>query len=169
MRLASERILPGGLRLIAAFDHSGPARRLVHHFKYRGLPQYGHLVAAVVAGRVPRLPLVPVPRALSRRLRYGVDPALSLAQSLSQVMGVPVLRLLQAPLHSPRRAGGDHNRLVAPFLLRAEPPGPVVLVDDVVTSGATLVGAARVLGEWKARTAVAANAVPLTSARQPSD
>lgn len=169
MRTAPERILPGGLRLVAAFVHSGPARRLVHHFKYRGLPQYGELVASLLAERVPSLPLVPVPRVLSRRLRYGVDPALSLATSLSHVLGVPVLRLLGAPLHAPRRAGGDHERTVPVFRLKAESPGPVVLVDDVVTTGATLVGAARIVGQWKARTAVAANVVPLVSPRHPSD
>ncbi|MBW3666959.1 MAG: hypothetical protein KY394_05120, partial [Actinobacteria bacterium] len=62
LRPAPERLLPGGIRLVSAFEHTGAARELIHHLKYRGITGYADLVAALLAPRIPRLPLVPVPR-----------------------------------------------------------------------------------------------------------
>ena len=160
LRHASDRILPGGVRLVAAFQHSGPAITLVHNFKYRGLVGYADLAASMLAERLPALPLVPVPRALTRRLRYGVDPARCIADRLATRLGVPVLPFLAGPLHRRRRAGGDHARPVAGFRLREVPRGPVIVVDDVVTTGATLSSAIASIGVSNVHTATAANAVP---------
>lgn len=160
LRPAADRLLPGGFRLLAAFEHSGPAKTLIHHFKYRGLTEYADLAASMLAKRLPPLPLVPVPRALTRRVRYSVDPARVLADRLAHYLGVPVLPLLQPPLHKQRRAGGDHSRAVTGFRLRQVPKGPVLVVDDVVTTGATLLSAITSIGESRVRAAVAANAVP---------
>ena len=121
---------------------------------------YADLTAAMLAERLPPLPLVPIPRALTRRVRYGIDPALALADRLARHLGVPVLPLLRSPLHKERRAGGDHSRVVAGFRLRKIPKGPVLVVDDVVTTGATLLSAITSIGESRVRAAVAANAVP---------
>ncbi len=160
LRSASNRILPGGVPVIIAFEHAGPARVLAHHLKYRGLVGYARLVAATLAGEVPPGPLVPVPRSLSRRLRYGTDPALLLATLLSRETGSPVYRLLRAPLHTPRRAGGDHRREVTIPGLRKRTLESVVLVDDVMTTGATLEAAVFAIGVEQVRAAVVANAVP---------
>lgn len=159
LRPASDRILPGGVRLVAAFQHSGPAVTLVHHLKYRGLVGYADVVASMLAGRLPTLPLVPVPRALTRRLRYGVDPARSIADRLAVKLGVQVFPLLADPVHRRRRAGGDHRRAVPGFRLREIPRGPVIVVDDVVTTGATLLSAISSIGDSNVHTATAANAV----------
>ncbi len=159
LRVASDRLLPGGVRLVAAFEHSGPARTLIHHFKYRGLGGYADLAASVLAERLPRLPLVPVPRARTRRIRYGVDPAHALADRLADRLDVPVLPILQPPLHRQRRAGGDHSRVVTGFGLARVLDEPVLVVDDVVTTGATMLSAIASIGENHVRAAVAANAV----------
>lgn len=146
-----------GLRVVAAFAHEGPARDLIHDLKYRGVLGYADLAAAVVAERVPPLPLVPIPRVLSRRLRYGADAARELARALSANTGAPVLRLLAAPVHAPRRAGGDHRAPPARFRLAGPVPSEVVVVDDVITTGGTVESAARVLGLGRVVMAVAAN------------
>jgi predicted amidophosphoribosyltransferase len=163
LRPASERVLAGGVRLIAGFEHTGPARVLVHQLKYRGITGYADLIASILGPRLPRLSLVPIPRAWSRRARFGVDPALVLAQSLAKVARVPVRSALSPPIHTPKRAGGDHRRPVLPFRLRAMPESPIVLVDDVVTTGATLEMAIGVLGAERVALAVAANAAPAVS------
>lgn len=160
---AADRLLPGGLRLIAAFEHERVARTLVHHLKYRGVTAYARLVADVLATRVPPLPLVPIPRALSRRLKYGVDPAREIAGALSRRMGVPVVDALVPHLHAPRRAGRDHSRSVQPFRSRSVLRSQVVIVDDVVTTGATITAAVDAIGAEHVRVVVAANAVPDTS------
>lgn len=161
LRPAPDRLLGEGVRLIAAFEHTGAARELVLHLKYRGLTDYADLVAALLAPRLPVLPLVPVPRALSRRVRYGIDPSRVLAAKISALIGAPVVHLLEPPLHSRRRAGGNHRREVPPFRIRRRVPGAVLLVDDVVTTGATLESAVSSLGSDQVRSVIAANAVPV--------
>jgi predicted amidophosphoribosyltransferase len=158
LRPAPDRILPEGVRLIPAFEHTGAARELIHHLKYRGMTDYAELVAAVIAPRVPPLPLVPVPRALSRRLRYGIDPARVLANRLSTRTSAPVLPLFQPRLHTRRRAGGDHQRKVGLFRIRGPAPDSLLLVDDVVTTGATVEAAIRSLGQRRVVAVIAANA-----------
>jgi predicted amidophosphoribosyltransferase len=156
MRSVPEFLIGGRIRLVAAFAHEGAARRLVHDLKYRGVPSYADLVARLLAPRLPPVPLVPIPRVWTRRLKYGVDPAETIATRLSRLMGVPVVRSLERPLHSKRRAGGDHSEPVGPFRVRSL-PSDVILVDDVVTSGSTIVGAARSIGLHRVRAAAAAN------------
>lgn len=156
LRPAPDRLLPGGIPLIAGFEHHGSAKTLIHHLKYRGVSVFAEVVADTLAGRLPHAPLVPVPRALSRRLKYGVDPARVLAIALGRRIGVPVLDALVAPLHSPRRAGRDHSRGVAPFKTRWTLRCPVVVVDDVLTTGSTAIAAVEALGpEWVAAVATA--------------
>lgn len=154
--------------MVAPFLHEGAARKLVHMLKYQGLVHFARLAADLVADRLPELPLMPIPRAMSRKIKYGVDPALLLARELSTRSGQPVVRALAAPIHSRRRAGGDHLRQVHPFRVRKKPPGPVILVDDVVTTGATILAAMSALGPDRVALAAAANVVPdVTSLQKP--
>ena len=118
------------------------------------------MVADALASRLPALPIVPVPRALTRRLRYGVDPTGEIARTLAKRVGVPVLDLLVAPLHTTRRAGRDHARSVSGFRLKATCPSLVMVLDDVVTTGSTIVSAAESIGGRRVALAVAANVVP---------
>lgn len=171
LRPAADRILPGGIRLVTAFEHEGPAKDLIHNLKYRGVVTYADLVADTLADRLPRLPVVPVPRSMSRRIKYGVDPASILARRLAARLGTPVLRLLASPFHTPRRAGGDHSRPAQGFRLRVAYPGEVILIDDVVTSGATIAAAIAAIGTERVRLAVSANAAlsqTSSRARRPS-
>jgi len=149
--------------LYAAFEHEGAAKTLVHHLKYRGVTVYAEVVADALESRVPALPLVPVPRAWSRRIRYGVDPANAIATALGRRIGVPVVPVLRPRLHTRRRAGDDHSRPVPDFSVRELGDPEVVVVDDVVTTGATIVAAACGLGRHRVRMAVAANVVSTVS------
>lgn len=157
LRSASDRVLDGGIRVVAAFEHEGPARALVHGLKYRGLVGYADLVADALAARAPALPLVPIPRVWSRRILYGIDPAGEIAVRLARRLQVPVWDILVPPLHGGRRAGRDHRRAAPRFRLRSLIEGPVALVDDVVTTGGTVRSAARALGAANLGLVLAAN------------
>ena len=166
LRPAADRILDGGVRLVVAFEHAGVARELVHGLKYRGLTPFADLVAAIVAPRVPPLPIVPVPRAWSRQVLYGVDPAREIGLRLARALDVPLWDLLTAPIHARRRAGGDHSRPAPELKAKRRAPGPFLLVDDVVTTGATVRSAGKTLGFDRLALVVAANAADTVSSPQ---
>jgi predicted amidophosphoribosyltransferase len=132
----------------SAFVHEGAARRLVHHLKYRGLAGAASLIAGAMAVLLDpgSAALVPVPRVLARLWHHGVDPAGELADALARRTGLPVVRRLARPLWWPRRAGPAEAARGDPrFRATGSPPPGSVLVDDVLTSGATLRAARSVL------------------------
>jgi predicted amidophosphoribosyltransferase len=138
--------------------HEGSARRLVHRLKYQGLTAAADVLAPAMSRMTPFRPtaLVPVPRALVRRVRYGIDPALVLARRLSEILDVPVVRALTAAVWWRAHAGVGRSGRRLPALRATRPvDGSILLVDDVVTTGATLLGAASSLdqanGRWGIR------------------
>jgi predicted amidophosphoribosyltransferase len=122
----------------------GAAARLVHALKYRGSSPAAaflarHMVDAIEPGATC---LVPVPRTLARRLRFGIDPAVELAGVVAVRTGLPVVRALDAPLWSSRHAGAPRARRTTVAFRRAMPvEGHAVIIDDVVTTGVTAASA----------------------------
>ena len=137
--------LGGSLEVYAAFAHGATARRLVHRLKYTGIRCAAEVLAMAMLEAMPSdvTALVPVPRALARHFRYGVDPAVLLAGLIGREAGIPVVAALRAPLWWPSNAGTSRARRWSPGFrpMQAAPAGGV-LVDDVVTTGATLLSAA---------------------------
>lgn len=136
-----------GLSLRSAYQHSGAAARLVWALKYQGQIEVGRFLAKAMVDRLPSNAsvLVPVPRLLTRRLRYGVDPAVVLAVALSRQTSIPVVNALAAPLVGKRRAGLPREQRAVPGFWQKRTVANAVLVDDVVTTGRTLEKAAKVL------------------------
>lgn len=111
--------------------------------------------AALVPGPPPDA-LVPVPLHPARIRRRGFAPAAVLARALARERGIPVLAALRRVRDTPTQTGLDRSgrqRNVAGCFVaaRALPDASVWLVDDVVTTGATLGEAARALRAAGAR------------------
>ncbi|MFO7547437.1 MAG: hypothetical protein R6X29_01010 [Acidimicrobiia bacterium] len=145
----------------SAFEHAGAARSIVHRLKYEGIVEAAVWLAVVLGPLLPDAEcLVPVPRAMVRRVRYGADPAVLLASALTKATGIPVVDALTPPLYAPRHAGrGRRQRPPPRFSLRRR-VAAAVLVDDVLTTGSTLASAERTIGSSNVIGAVVATAVP---------
>lgn len=142
---------PGLDDLMALCRYSGAGRDLVLALK-RGnrrdaLPQLGAALAAglqVTLGRAD--PVVTwAPTTGTRRRARGFDQAELLARAVGRAGGWPVrptLRRVGGPQHGSSRA----RRWTDLSFSSSRSPAPLtVLVDDVVTSGATMAAAARAL------------------------
>lgn len=146
MRPAPER-LAARVVVRPALLHTGPARILIHILKYRGILAAADVLAHYMAHAVSAdSVLVPVPRLRWRVVKYGVDPALELATALARVTGAEVARPLRASVFGRSRAEGAHGFSPRFRVVSALGRQPVLLVDDVVTTGTTLAAAARALG-----------------------
>jgi predicted amidophosphoribosyltransferase len=132
----------------AAFAHEGPARRLVHRLKYEGHQAAARVLAEAMAPLAEGASaLVPVPRVTWRRVRFGVDPAYELARAISDLTATPVVQVLAAAPFAPRHAGRGRDERPPPvFARRVRAPAGCALIDDVVTTGATLMAAAETIG-----------------------
>lgn len=164
IRRGGEVRLASGLLVRSLFVHAGAARRAVHAFKYQGVDRIAEVLGGVLAELLPEgaAALVPVPRALTRRMRYGVDPGRALARAAARASGLPVADVLRVPaVHRSqlRRRRSEGLR----FRLAGKPPEGSVLVDDVLTTGATLTAAASACGG----AAVRAVTLTRTPARRP--
>lgn len=98
--------------------------------------------------------IVPAPTTPARIRQRGYDQSELLARALAKKLGLPVLHMLQ-------RKGSQHQvgstalqrrtQLTGVFEAIQKPPRHVLLVDDVLTTGATLEEAARTLREAGAK------------------
>jgi ComF family protein len=140
----------------ATFLYGFPLDRLLPRFKFHHDLAGGRLLAQAMAATcsLHARPdaLVPVPLHRARLRQRGFNQALELARPLGRMLGIPVrVDLLlrarntgpQSRLDADARAGNLRDAFAACGC--AAPPPHVALVDDVMTTGATLHAAADAL------------------------
>jgi predicted amidophosphoribosyltransferase len=158
---------PGLDRAWSSAPHEGVARDLVSALKFRRLLP----VAEQMADRIDWLApadllsgtIVPVPTARLRSIARGFDPAMEIATALAALTGLELRPCLLR--HGGGRQLGKRrsDRIGHPPLIhpRGEVPRSALLIDDVLTTGATLSACARVL-----RSSGAVRVVALTFSRR---
>jgi predicted amidophosphoribosyltransferase len=154
-RHGSDRLLLAG----PAFEP--PLDRIVRAFKYSGAREAHRWLAALLPEPPGRgtpvwreYVLVPAPLHPARRSWRGFDQARLLAETAADSWGIPVVQALERRRDTPAQArtGAEDRRDnvagafalaagAAPFLRSR----PVLLVDDVATTGSTLLEAASAL------------------------
>lgn len=161
--------VPGVDEVWSAAPYDGAARHLVAALKFRARPGLAEEAAALIAGRAPALihggTIVPVPAAPARRRRRGFDAAEEIASALARRCGLAIAPCLVRS-ESPRQVGRRRaERLSDPPRISATSRAPVeaLLVDDVMTTGATLGACAEAL-----RSAGAARVIAITVAASKS-
>ena len=140
-------------RVQAAFLYAAPVDGLLRRFKFHHDLAAGRLLSQLMAERLAEVDrpqaLVPVPLHVSRLRQRGYDQTLELARPLARRLGLPLVTGLrrvrataaQSELDAAKRRRNLRNAFVAAGPL----PSHVALVDDVMTTGATLQAAARAL------------------------
>ena len=142
-----------------AFRYDWPVDRLLRRFKFGGDLVAGRLLAQLMAGHAMARPftgldrsdavLVPVPLHPGRLRARGYDQAAELTRSLSCETEWPwcfaLRRRIATQAQSVLEAHARRRNVHGVFESVAPVPSHVVLVDDVMTTGATLRSAARTL------------------------
>jgi len=140
----------------AAFLYAPPLDRLLPRFKFHGDLAAGRLLAALMCEAAPLFPrdavIVPVPLHRKRLRQRGYDQALELAKPLASTSGLPLRDDLlrrarataaQSRLHADQRKRNLRNAFEVDSKISL--PSCIVLIDDVMTTGATLHAAAKAL------------------------
>jgi ComF family protein len=140
-----------------AFVYREPVSWLLHGLKYNrrlsGIPVLSHLLLESLQSRVERWPqlIVPMPLHPARLRQRGFNQALEIARPLARLLDIPLAVDIcarerntpqQSELPASRRAANVRNA----FRMRGVlPVKHVAIVDDVMTTGATVNELARVL------------------------
>jgi ComF family protein len=137
----------------AATEYSEATAKLIHEFKERGQTELAKFFVSLMAPRLSELGksdaiLVAAPSGKVASAKRGFQPAQVLAKQLGRQIGLPNLAALkpkvevadQAALSREQRLENMHQSLIASKVLRGK---RVILVDDIVTTGATLTEAKR--------------------------
>jgi ComF family protein len=142
----------------APFSYEGPAKNAIHRLKFSGWRTVAGALAAAMAATSPaEADIVTwVPLARRRRAERGYDQAQALAHALAPLLGLPDRALLRRKASTgaqARRPGTERRSAMAGAFAAVSrvTPRRVLLVDDVLTTGATAADCARALVEAGAR------------------
>lgn len=152
---------PGLDRAWSSAPHEDVARSLVAALKFRRLLPVAGLMAERIQWLAPAHMLsgtvVPVPTAPSRLRQRGFDPAAEIATALAERLDAPLDPCLFRRGSSRQVGRRRAERIGHPPQIgaRAKVPLSVLLIDDVLTTGATMTACAQALRSSGAKRVVA--------------
>ena len=134
-------------------------RKLIHLYKYGKVRTLARPLSGLLAQALPRDEafdaMVPVPLYWRRRLQRGFNQAELLARGLSRHSGVPVVKALGRVRPTPTQAGlsnsGRRLNVARAFRAQSVQGKRILLIDDVMTTGATAAACALALKQAGAR------------------
>lgn len=155
-RLAGKVPLDGAASMYY-FDKAGRLQRLVQHIKYKDAMMLarhlGSLLGEQLKGEAfceAETHIIPVPLHWRRKWQRGYNQATEIGKGMAESMQLPLQpNILKRKSHTrtqTRLSGQARWQNVSEaFQLTKKPPRRVLLVDDVITTGATLEACIRVL------------------------
>ena len=146
------------------FTHSGDYRHLIHHIKYRGEKECARYLGALYAREIGSRffadidLLVPVPLHPRRLRKRGYNQSEYIAAGIADATGVPVApevlqRIRQTQSQTAKGIYQRWKNTRDSFRLQSQPENiegkHLLLIDDVVTTGATLLACIEALHDIK--------------------
>lgn len=135
------------------FAKSGKVQHLIHELKYKNNPEAGFFLGQELGKTIKDAPLfqgidylIPVPLHPRREKQRGYNQSLLIAQGINEVTGIPIgdkylIRAVYTTTQTKKSADERHKNVKDIFEVRfpEELEGKhVLLIDDVLTTGATL-------------------------------
>ena len=141
----------GGIRACSRFE--GAVRQAVHRLKYNGqrpvAEQLAEFLEKTARGLPPAQAIVPVPLHPSRERRRGYNQSGLLSRALAQRLGLPVVEAVRRVRETKAQVGLDRRQRQENVKGAFACPRPelaagrcLLLVDDVCTTGSTLMACA---------------------------
>lgn len=143
---------------VAVWYYEGSVRESLLRYKFSGkrnyARSYGRLLSKAVSRCLPRPDVITwVPVSKKRKRRRGYDQAELLARALGRELGIPVKPMLQKVRDNPAQSGLTDSRARKENVKNVYRPIPggletgqrLLLVDDILTTGATASECARTL------------------------
>lgn len=149
-----------------AAEYEGVAKQLVRALKYERAKAAQQPIASFIARTLPYLPtgtmVTHLPTATSRERARGYDQSQLIARSIAHQAELPYAPLL-ARLGQTRQVGATRkqrqvqaSQMFAPIKVERVQGASILLIDDILTTGASLEAAAKVLKKAGAKQVSAA-------------
>lgn len=180
--LIHDRLFSLGLRIERAtsyfyYSRESKYKSIIIDTKYHGRPSLGKAMAARHAGELKSYNffdgidyIIPVPLHHIKRMIRGYNQAQKIAEGISDMAGIPVLDALKAAYHSTQTRKDPHERLKNVDQVYSVKEGMkavienrhILLLDDVITTGATILSCMNALKRASPTTKVSVYSLALT-------
>jgi competence protein ComFC len=143
-------------RAISLFEYTGIIKELIHQFKFEGRRSLAVYFADVLGKKAvdcfPGIPIVPVPSSPQSKKKRGWDQMRVIAKKIEKIANIPSFSVLdrkagiqQKELGVIDRASNLKGSIVFDDSHESSELREVLLLDDVLTTGATASECARIL------------------------
>jgi len=144
-RFAGKVPLAGATSLFF-YDKAGRFQKLMQALKYQHSPQVGIFLGRYLGEMLDSSwgqAILPVPLHWSKEAKRGYNQAAMMGRGLSQAMGIPLMRgalsrKRRTQTQARKQGAARWKNVAGAFELKKEIPSPILLIDDVITTGSTL-------------------------------